>query len=215
MHPQRAHFFSAASAPTPLRLDGVSFRYDSRPEQPVLTDVSLTVPPGRTVGLIGENGSGKSTALRLLSGAALPDHGIVEAPESLGVLQQMPAAAGRAGTVADLLRQAAAPLRALEHRIEALAAQMAEEPLPDAPSSLAQQWDDALAEAQHRSLWSLEARVETVLDGLGLGALPRSRPLQDLSGGQRRRLDLAAALLHTPHALLLDAPTNHLDDEAA
>ncbi|PZO69067.1 MAG: hypothetical protein DI634_07405 [Kocuria palustris] len=94
MHPQRAHFFSAASAPTPLRLDGVSFRYDSRPEQPVLTDVSLTVPPGRTVGLIGENGSGKSTALRLLSGAALPDHGIVEAPESLGVLQQMPAAAG-------------------------------------------------------------------------------------------------------------------------
>lgn len=215
MHPQRAHFFSAASAPTPLRLDGVSFRYDSRPEQPVLTDVSLTVPPGRTVGLIGENGSGKSTALRLLSGAALPDHGIVEAPESLGVLQQMPAAAGRAGTVADLLRQAAAPLRALEHRIEALAAQMAEEPLPDAPSSLAQQWDDALAEAQHRSLWSLEARVETVLDGLGLGALPRSRPLQELSGGQRRRLDLAAALLHTPHALLLDEPTNHLDDEAA
>ncbi|WP_404560303.1 ATP-binding cassette domain-containing protein, partial [Neisseria gonorrhoeae] len=61
----------------------------------------------------------------------------------------------------------------------------------------------------------LEARVETVLDGLGLGALPRRRPLQELSGGQRRRLDLAAALLHTPHALLLDEPTNHLDDEAA
>ncbi|MDN5702187.1 MAG: ATP-binding cassette domain-containing protein, partial [Micrococcales bacterium] len=203
------------SAPSPLRLDGVSFRYDSRPEQPVLTDVSLTVPPGRTVGLIGENGSGKSTALRLLSGAALPDHGIVEAPESLGVLEQMPAAAGRDGTIADLLRQAAAPLRALEHRIEALAARMAADPPPDDPSSLAQQWDEALTEAQHRSLWSLEARVETVLDGLGLGALPRSRPLQELSGGQRRRLDLAAALLHTPHALLLDEPTNHLDDEAA
>ena len=54
MHPQLAHP-STASAPSPLRLDGVSFRYDSRPEQPVLTDVSLTVPPGRTVGLIGEN----------------------------------------------------------------------------------------------------------------------------------------------------------------
>ena len=50
MHPQRAHFFSAASAPTPLRLDGVSFRYDSRPEQPVLTEVSLTVPPVVVVG---------------------------------------------------------------------------------------------------------------------------------------------------------------------
>lgn len=114
-----------SSAPSALRLDGVSFRYDARPDLPVLTDVSLTVAPGRTVGLIGENGSGKSTLLRLLAGASRPDQGLVEAPASLGVLAQTPGHQDDDASVSDLLARAAAPLRSLERRIESLAAQMA------------------------------------------------------------------------------------------
>lgn len=178
----------------------------------MLTDVSLTVGPGRVVGLIGQNGSGKSTLLRVLSGALRPSHGQIRVPASLGVLDQTPGTTSEDdGSVADLLARAAWPLRELEARIEALAAQMADDDAPD----LTEQWEAALAEAEHRSLWSLDSRVDAVLEGLGLADLPRGRALREISGGQRRRLDLAAALLHTPEALLLDEPTNHLDDEAA
>ena len=175
------------------------------------------MPPGRTVGLIGENGSGKSTLLRLLAGTLQPDHGRVEAPASLGVLTQTAASSSLAtgATVADRIAQAASSLRDLETRIEALAARMAAETQDEGQQVLAAQWDDALAEAERRRLWSLDARIGSVLDGLGLGSLSRQRPLEELSGGQRRRLELAAALLHTPDSLLLDEPTNHLDDDAA
>ena len=74
--------------PNPLRLDGVSFAYPARPDVPVLTDVSLTVAPGQRVGLIGENGGGKSTLLRLAAGSLAPGRGTVARPASCGVLLQ-------------------------------------------------------------------------------------------------------------------------------
>ncbi|MBD7994808.1 ABC-F family ATP-binding cassette domain-containing protein [Arthrobacter sp. Sa2CUA1] len=190
-----------------LRLAAVTLRY---PGRRLLSDVSLTVSPGQRTGLIGENGAGKSTLLRIAAGRLTPDSGSVYRPESVGFLQQEMASAPGL-SVDRVLEAAVAPVRSLEADLAALA-----ERLGTAPddSTAAEAYDQVLQEAEHSGLWSLDARIAVVMDGLGLGTVPRSRPVSALSGGQRRRLSLAAVLLERPFALLLDEPTNHLDDGA-
>ena len=191
-----------------LRLDGVGFGH---PGRRVLTDVSLTVAAGERTGLIGENGAGKSTLLHVAAGLLAPATGTVHRPERTGLLHQelrLPASA----TVGQVVEHAVAPVRALEHRLVELAARIAA--APEDPAT-ADAYDAVLRDAERHGLWALDARVEAVLGGLGLGRLPRHRELSGISGGQRRRLALAALLLARPTALLLDEPTNHLDDDAA
>ncbi|WP_433043927.1 ABC-F family ATP-binding cassette domain-containing protein [Dactylosporangium sp. CS-033363] len=169
----------------------------------VLDGVSLTAAPGRRIGLIGENGTGKSTLLRLLAGADEPDGGTVTRPPDLGYLhQEMPfdPAATVADVVADAVRESRACLAAMD---EALAAGRLDD------------YAGLLERAQELDAWDADRRAEIVLDGLGLSAVPHVRPLETLSGGQRGRLALAALLVRRPAALLLDEPTNHLDDSAA
>ncbi|GAA4260284.1 ABC-F family ATP-binding cassette domain-containing protein [Dactylosporangium darangshiense] len=169
----------------------------------VLDGVSLTAAPGRRIGLIGENGTGKSTLLRLLAGADEPDGGTVVRPPDLGYLHQEmpfdPSAAVR-DVIAGALREARTCLAALD-------AALAEDRLDD--------YAVLLERAQEIEAWDADRRAEIVLAGLGLSAVPHDRPLQTLSGGQRGRLALAALLVRRPAALLLDEPTNHLDDDAA
>jgi macrolide transport system ATP-binding/permease protein len=172
----------------------------------VLDGVSLTAAPGRRIGLIGENGTGKSTLLRLLAGADEPDGGTVVRPPGgtpVGHLhQEMPydPAATVADVVADALREARECLAAMD-------AALADGRLDD--------YAERLERAQEIEAWDADRRAEIVLAGLGLSGVPRNRPLSTLSGGQRGRLALAALLLRRPAALLLDEPTNHLDDAAA
>lgn len=202
---------SAATAaphrPAHLRLDGIGV---SHPGRRVLTDVSLTVAAGERTGLIGENGAGKTTLLHVAAGLLVPGTGTVHRPERTGLLHQeldLPAAT----TLEQVVEQAVREVRALEHRLAALAAGIAA--APDDPAT-ADAYDTVLRDAERHGLWALDARIETVLSGLGLARLPRSRAVGELSGGQRRRLALAALLLARPTALLLDEPTNHLDDDA-
>ncbi|WP_254550129.1 ABC-F family ATP-binding cassette domain-containing protein [Catellatospora tritici] len=181
----------------------------------VLDGVSLTAAPGRRIGLIGENGTGKSTLLRLLAGVDEPDGGTVVRPADLGFLhQEMPfePAATIAEVLDDALREARADLAALDR----LTADLAETP-PDAPghADLLAAYGERLDSAQQHDAWDADRRAELVLAGLGLGALAHDRTLGTLSGGQRGRLALAALLVRRPGALLLDEPTNHLDDDAA
>lgn len=194
----------------PIDLDGVSFTFP-RAQRATVTDLSFTAAPAQVTGLIGENGSGKSTVLRLVAGRLQPTAGLVEAPSSLGHLGQRPGPP-RNATVAGAIEQATASIRAIDERLADLSRQLEAQP---EDRQLAQVWDATLAQAQVRGLWTLEARVATVLNGLGLGEIPRSRPLTEVSGGQLRRLELALTLLERPTALLLDEPTNHLDDAAA
>ncbi|MGI5242358.1 ABC-F family ATP-binding cassette domain-containing protein [Dactylosporangium sp. CA-139066] len=169
----------------------------------VLDGVSLTAAPGRRIGLIGENGTGKSTLLRLLAGADEPDGGTVVRPPDLGHLHQEmpydPSATLRA-VLDDALREARACLAGLD-------AALAEDRLDD--------YAVLLERAQELDAWDADRRAEIVLAGLGLSAVPHDRTLATLSGGQRGRLALAALLVRRPAALLLDEPTNHLDDGAA
>ncbi|MCX4471504.1 ATP-binding cassette domain-containing protein [Micromonospora sp. NBC_01655] len=181
----------------------------------VLDGVSLTAAPGQRIGLIGENGTGKSTLLRLLAGADEPDAGTVVRPPELGFLhQEMPfePAATIAAVFDGALREAREDLAELDR----LSGALADTP-QDAPeyADLLAAYGDRLDRAQASDAWDADRRAEMVLAGLGLGALPRERPIASLSGGQRSRVALAALLVRRPTALLLDEPTNHLDDDAA
>ncbi|WP_405902043.1 ATP-binding cassette domain-containing protein [Streptomyces sp. NBC_00656] len=181
----------------------------------VLDGVSLTASPGHRVGLIGENGVGKSTLLRLLAGADEPESGSVTRPADVGFLhQEMAFDAG--STIADVLDDALREARADLAELDRLSALLARTPQssPDHTALLAA-YGGRLEQAEERKTWDADRRAAILLTGLGLGALEHGRTLGSLSGGQRGRLALAALLVRRPSALLLDEPTNHLDDEAA
>jgi macrolide transport system ATP-binding/permease protein len=192
-----------------LRADGVSVSFDGRP---VLTDVSLAVDPGHRAGLVGENGVGKTTLLRVLAGSLDPDSGSVQRPDDLGVLDQEfpypPSTSARS-----VIEDALAHLRRLEAELERAATALATADDDDA----VRRYDAALAAAQHAEVWDADSRASRTLAGLGLQALhdDGERLVGQLSGGERTRLGMAALLLRRPRALLLDEPTNHLDDAAA
>jgi macrolide transport system ATP-binding/permease protein len=175
-------------------------------DRPVLDGLDFVAKPGTPVGVVGENGVGKSTLLRLLAGTDEPDAGAVARPHDLGYLPQEPSVPGRS-TVAGTLRHALAPLDEAVARLERLA-----ERLEDAEA--AAEYSETLAWAEHHRAWDAGRRAEQASARLGIGALPPSRPVATLSGGERTRLALAALVVRQPECVLLDEPTNHLDDAA-
>lgn len=187
-----------------LRLDGISKSY---PDRRVLTDITLTVSQGERLALIGENGTGKSTLLRIAAGVEHPDSGSVEIPGRVGLLWQQPSFA-LTDTVAKVIEQAFAAPRAILAEFEAVTAA-----LDQGTDSAADRYDRALEAATRHDVWNLDHRADIVLDGVGLPGLDRHRRAGALSGGQRARLQLAWLLLSRPDTLLLDEPTNHLDDD--
>lgn len=182
------------------------------PGRTVLDDVSFTLKPGEKAGLIGDNGVGKSTLLRLIAGQERPDSGevTVGAVGGVGYLPQtvpLPPAA----TVQDAVDLALADLRALEAELHRAARGL------DAgggdPGALAA-YEELLARYEARDGYDADHRVDIALHHLGLPGLRRERPLGTLSGGERSRLALAGVLAGRPELLLLDEPTNDLDDGA-
>ncbi|MDO4256018.1 MAG: ABC-F family ATP-binding cassette domain-containing protein [Kocuria sp.] len=204
---------SAHGASAHLTVDGVSCSYGTHR---VLTDVSFTVPAGRPTGLIGENGSGKSTLLRIIAGVQDPDAGTVRfsvpggSPVRVGLLHQEPPFSP-AETVADAVETAVRHLRDVARAVDDAARALAAAPQDERAATA---YAHTLEEAERTGAWDVDTTISTVLEGLGLGGIPRDRPTGELSGGQRARLSLAWTLLRAPDVLLLDEPTNHLDDAA-
>ncbi len=175
----------------------------------ILTDVSFSIAPGDRVGLIGPNGCGKTTLLRILAGEEKPDAGqVTRLPADLrvGYLPQGLALDPQL-TLEHVLRPLSADPQALEAEVARLAEALALQPHNP---SLQNTYDQALHELQALDTHSL-SEAFAVIEALGLGELQPQTPLAHLSGGQKTRLSLALALLNRPQLLLLDEPTNHLD----
>ncbi|WP_373897066.1 ribosomal protection-like ABC-F family protein [Glycomyces algeriensis] len=183
----------------------------------VLDRVSFTVKPGEKLGIIGDNGSGKSTLLRLIAAAARPDSAgeapdngelTIASPGGIGYLPQqldLP----EHDTVADAIDLALADLREIERQMRET-----ERELADDNEAAGERYADLLAHFEAREGWDADLRVDRALEVLGLPGLDRGRPLGTLSGGERSRLMLAATLAARPALLLLDEPSNDLDDNA-
>lgn len=195
-------------APLHIGLDGISFTYPDGHR--VLTDISFAVPSGSVTGLIGENGAGKSTLLGVISGDLEPTAGTLVTPPVTGFIAQE-TSLPFTEPARSLIDAAVDELRNVERAIADLSGQMAEDP---DNTRLADEFDLALARAENSGVWELDARIATVLAGLGLANVDLSTPLGEMSGGQRRRFALATLLLRPVDAMVLDEPTNHLDDEA-
>lgn len=194
-----------------LVFDSVSFSFSSRP---LLERVSFRVGAGERACLVGPNGCGKTTLLRLALGELSPEGGAVTWEGMGSDACQPPSAENFTGRVREYFDEALAPVRALSARFEQVTAHMAQAAGESAGD--AREYDALLAEMTARDVWSLESRIDEVLAGLGLPMLAgegREREVATLSPGQRGRLPLAAMLIARPEALILDEPTNHLDVE--
>jgi ATP-binding cassette subfamily F protein uup len=188
-----------------LTLDSVSLAFG---HLPLVEAADLRVEAGERIALIGRNGAGKSSLLKVVSGETAPDTGSVWRTPGLRIArleQEVPGAGSRSvfDEVADGLGAAGA-IVAEYHRAAMRVAETED------AAALAR-----LGELQHqleeRDGWRLEQKVEMVVSRL---SLPADRPMRDLSGGWRRRALLGKALVSDPDLLLLDEPTNHLDIDA-
>src|SRR5690554_4090048 len=176
-------------------------------EQVVLQDATLELRDGDRVALIGRNGSGKSTILKLLAGLEEPDAGRVFTAEdvTLAHLEQDPQF-DEVATVVDVAARAFKELDALEERLKELETAGLDDP------ELFRRWEALHATFERRGGYARRARRDAVLSALGF-AHRHDQPVRQLSGGERTRLGLAQLLMAQPDVLLLDEPTNHLDIE--
>jgi ATP-binding cassette subfamily F protein uup len=189
-----------------LSIDTVSKSYGLKP---LLTDITLGLDSDDRVGIVGINGSGKTTLLRLITGQSQPESGriVFATGVSVGYLPQNPPYDSDQSVLDAVFTASDARMMLLndyEHACHEL------ELDSDNPRRL-ERVSNLAHELEATGAWELETNARTVLSKLGISDM--SAPLGTLSGGQRKRVALAHALIQTPGLLILDEPTNHLDAE--
>ncbi|MCC6168854.1 MAG: ABC-F family ATP-binding cassette domain-containing protein [Caldilineaceae bacterium] len=180
----------------------------------VFSGITAAIPNDAKIGLVGPNGIGKTTLLRILAGLELPSSGSVTRAQGtrLGYLRQeaMEAFAGRANTVYAEMLTVFGDIKAQEAALHALELRMAAGEVGD----VLDEYSAAQQAFELAGGYDYELRISQVLHGLGFGKEDWETPLGRLSGGQKTRALLARLLLERPDLLILDEPTNHLDVEA-
>jgi ATP-binding cassette ChvD family protein len=175
----------------------------------VLDDVTLAFLPGAKIGVVGPNGTGKSSLLRMMAGKEQPSNGDARLMPgfSVGLLDQEPAL-DESKTVLGNVEDGVAETKALLQRYNEIAEQMA----TDYSDELLEEMGKLQEQLDHREAWDLDSQLEQAMDALRCP--PPDADVSILSGGERRRVALCKLLLQQPDLLLLDEPTNHLDAES-
>jgi ATP-binding cassette ChvD family protein len=177
----------------------------------VLDNITLSFYPGAKIGVVGPNGTGKSTLLKLMAGIEKPNNGdtMLAKDASVGILlQEPPLTEGK--TVLENVEEAVADIKTLQRRMDELGVAMGE---PDADfDALMAEMGDVQTELDDRNAWDIDSQLEQAMDALRCP--PPDAMVDILSGGERRRVALCKLLLQQPDLLLLDEPTNHLDAES-
>ena len=175
----------------------------------ILDGLTFQIDSGERVGLLGPNGCGKTTLLRILTGEVTPDEGEVAiAPgRRVGLISQIPVYP-EGYTVEDVLDTAFTPLRELEEELEQLSGRMAE---GESDSALLARYDKLSAAFQSGGGYERDTNKNKVCSGLSISPKMRAQTFDRLSGGEKTRVNLGRLILEDTDILLLDEPTNHLD----
>ena len=189
---------------------GVGKYYDKKA---VLKDIYLSYFYGAKIGVIGLNGSGKSSLLRIMAGVDKEINGeaVLSPGYTVGYLEQEPLI-DDSRTVREIVEEAVQETVNLLKEFEAINAKFADEMSDDEMNALLERQGEVQEKLDHQEAWDLDARLEMAMDALRCP--PPDTPIKVLSGGERRRVALCRLLLQSPDILLLDEPTNHLDAES-
>src|SRR6266480_5250559 len=183
------------------------------PDAKVLEDIWLSFLPGAKIGVLGLNGAGKSSLLKIMAGEdtsfigeAFPADGI-----SVGFLHQEPRLDAKKSVLGNV-EEGVAPIRALLTRYDEVNAKLGEDLSPEAMEKALDEQSKIQDRIDAANAWDLDSRLDLAMDALRLP--PPDAEVPTLSGGERRRVALCRLLLQSPDLLLLDEPTNHLDAES-
>ncbi|WP_122816948.1 energy-dependent translational throttle protein EttA [Nocardioides pantholopis] len=177
----------------------------------VLDNVTLSFLHGAKIGVVGPNGAGKSSLLKIMAGLDQPNNGdaIKDPGATVGMLQQEPPLT-EGKTVLENVEEAVGEIKGKLDRYNAISEEMAN---PDADfDTLLAEMGDLQTDLDHANAWDLDSRLDQAMDALRCP--PPDAIVDNLSGGERRRVALCKLLLQQPDLLLLDEPTNHLDAES-
>ncbi|MGI6497734.1 MAG: ribosomal protection-like ABC-F family protein [Oscillospiraceae bacterium] len=177
-------------------------------EKKVVDHVSFQIHSGERVGLVGPNGAGKTTVFRMLTGEIEPDEGTIALSEGrrMGLISQIPVYPEEF-TVLDVLQTAFQRVDAMAQELEALTQAMAQETSP----ALFTRYDFLSDAFERAGGYETDVALRKVASGLQIPEQMRTQLFQDLSGGEKTRVNLARLILEDTDVLLLDEPTNHLD----
>lgn len=192
-------------------MQGVSKNYPGGKQ--VIRDISLSFIPGAKIGVIGVNGSGKSSFMKIVAGIDTEFGGEAWAAEgtTMGYLPQEPDL-DPALTVKENIEAGIKEVSGLLKRFEEISAKFAEEMSDDEMNALIEEQGELQEKIEAVDAWDLDRRIEIAMDALRCP--PADAPVDKLSGGEKRRVALCRLLMQQPDILLLDEPTNHLDAES-
>ncbi|MED2973645.1 ABC-F type ribosomal protection protein [Fictibacillus sp. B-59209] len=177
----------------------------------VFNNLSLEIHSTDRIGLIGRNGTGKSTLFKLLAGTEHPDEGSVHLKKGsvAGYLEQVPVRSDNA-SIYEVFMQSFSELHEIQEKIHALTAKMSETPNEKQLDKWLNQLYGLQETYEEMGGYSIESKINGIVKGLGLEAV-KDQPFSSISGGEKTKAGLGCLLLKEPDLLLLDEPTNHLD----
>ncbi len=192
-----------------LNVENVNHGFGARS---ILENATFRLLKGEHVGLVGANGEGKSTFLNIITGKLMPDEGKVEwcSRVTTGYLDQHTVLT-RGKTIREVLREAFQHMFDLEQEMLQIYESMAEVSESEMAAML-EDVGDIQNTLEHSGFYILDSKIEEVANGLGLGEIGLDRDVSDLSGGQRTKVLLTKLLLENPMIMILDEPTNFLDE---